>query len=344
MFAGIDLFSDTVTKPTLAMKKAMMEAELGDEQKGEDPTTRKLEEKVANMLGFSAAMLFPSATMANEVAIRLLCEPGDELIAAENCHLFNAEAGGPAIHAAVIVKPICTENGIFTGEDVRRHYRWLKGPHYSVSKLINVENTTNLGGGIPWTSTALSSVLIAAKELNLKTHLDGSRLFNAVAATATSANQLVIGFDTVTLCFSKGLGCPTGAVLVFDRQYYESVRRLKQLMGGAMRQSGMLAAAALYALEYHTARLSKDHENAKILAKKLNEISAITVENNPPATNMIFFKLNTTNITSEQFLESCIKKGVRFSCVGKNRFRAVTHLDVNRHDVEKAANLVREIV
>lgn len=344
MFKGIDLFSDTVTLPTTAMKNAMLVAELGDEQKGEDPTTRKLEEMAAELLGQETALFFPSATMANEIAIRLLCEPGDELIAADNCHLFHAEAGGPAIHAGVMAKPIRTATGIFTGEELRASIRWSKGPHYPVSKLVSVENTTNMGGGIAWDLTTLDSVLSSAKELGLKTHLDGSRLFNAMIKTKTTPRNLAANFDAVTLCLSKGLGCPLGAILAFRKQDYQKVRRLKQLFGGAMRQSGMLAAAGIYALQNHIERLEEDHANATLLANKLaTEIPQIRVENLAPSTNMVFFEWLGTNMTASQFNEATLKENLRFSQVGENRFRAVTHLGISSEDIITSVDIVKAI-
>lgn len=344
MFKGIDLFSDTVTQPTPAMKQAMMAAELGDEQKGEDPTTRQLEERIAELLGHSAAMFFPSATMANEIAVRLLCEPGDELIAADNCHLFLAEAGGPAIHAGVMAKPIATKQGIFSDENLRESYRWSKGPHYPVSKLVSIENTTNMGGGVAWSLRQLEAVLDVSKELKLKTHLDGARFFNAVVKTGLAPRISAERFDTITICFSKGLGCAIGAALLFDKHYYDKVRRLKQLMGGAMRQSGILAAGCLYALDHHIPRLQEDHENAQLLAEKLSAgIPQIKVENNPPSTNMVFFTWHSEKISPAQFLTTCIEKGLRFSQTNSNRFRAVTHLGIERKDIEKAVRIIKQI-
>ena len=247
----------------------MANAEVGDEQKGEDPTTLRLEERMAELLQHSAAMFFPSATMANEIAIRLQCSPGDELLAADDCHLFLAEVGGPAVHAGAVCKAIATPNGIFSGEDVRRHFRWAQGTHYPLSRLLSVENTTNMGGGVAWPKTMLDDVTATARELGLKLHMDGSRLFNAVTASGLSPGEIAAPFDTVTVCFSKGLGCPTGAILAFDKSHWQTVRRLKQLFGGAMRQSGILAAAALYALDHHVARLAEDHQHAQLLAEQL---------------------------------------------------------------------------
>jgi threonine aldolase len=344
MFKGIDLFSDTVTQPSRAMKEAMMNAELGDEQKGEDPTTRELEEIAADMLGQNAAMFFPSATMANEVAIRLLTNPGDELIAAEDCHLFFAEAGGPAVLSGVMARPIRTETGLFTNKDVREIYRWAKGPHFPVSKLLSIENTTNAGGGYAWEQKDIDDVLAIAKELNLKTHLDGSRLFNAVIKTKSTAKQIAGDFDTATICLSKGLGCPMGAVLAYPADDFAKVRRLKQLFGGAMRQSGMIAAAGIYALKNNIARLAEDHANAELLAEKMHaEIVEIHVENVKPSTNMVFFEWTGTHITPNEFLERSIGEGVRFSHFGERRFRAVTHMHITRDDINKIITILKKV-
>jgi threonine aldolase len=345
MFKGIDLYSDTLTQPTAAMRKEMANADVGDEQKGEDPTTRALEEKVAGLLGKSAARFFPSATMANEVAIRLHCEHGDELIAYEHSHVLFAEVGGPAVHAGVQAKPIPTTTGIFSADDVRAAYRSIKGRHYPVTKLVAVENTTNMGGGYAWSENEIDSVIDTAKELNLKTHLDGARLFNAVAKEGYSPDRVASQFDTITLCLSKGLGCPVGALLAFDSAHLETVGRLKQLMGGAMRQSGILAAAGIYALDHHIERLRDDHKNAQRFAVRIkNEIPELEIENDPPATNMVFFRLAISSISPEAFLHNCEKNGLRFSHADANRFRAVTHLDIAQSDIDAAIDILKTVV
>lgn len=343
MFQGIDLYSDTITRPTPAMRKAIAEAVVGDEQKGEDPTTRALEEKTAELLGHTSAMFFPSATMANEVAILLHCEPGDEILAAEQCHIFFAEAGGPAFLARAMARPIHSENGKFTGERIRATYRYAKGSHYPVSKLVSVENTTNMGGGVPWTAAELADVIETSKSLEMKTHMDGARLMNACVATGLSPKKVAGPFDTVTLCLSKGLGCPAGAVLAFDIREWARVRRFKQLLGGALRQSGILAAAGLYALENNIARLAEDHQNAKRLATLLHDIDGLRVENSSPDSNMVFFRWDTRRSSLEVFLRRCEDRGVRFSGVGVDRVRAVTHLDIKAADIEKVAAVVREV-
>lgn len=343
MFEGIDLFSDTVTRPTTAMKTAMVEAPLGDEQKGEDPTTRLLQDRVAKLLGKEAAIFLPSATMANQIAVLLFCERGDELIAAENAHILCAETGAPAVWAGAMARPIETPTGIFSGDDVYRKFNKSRGPLHPISRLVVVENTTNFGGGLPWSLGKLESVWGACRELGLKSHMDGSRFFNAVVALGESPARVASGFDSVTLCLSKGLGCPVGAVLAFESRHWDRVRRWKQCMGGSMRQSGMLAAAGLFALEHHIERLTEDHSNAKKLAEGLAGMDGLAVENTAPPTNMVYFRLTGAKVTPQSWEAECVKRGFRFSQIGENRFRAVTHLDVSEKDIDRVIRGVREI-
>ncbi|MBI4126145.1 MAG: threonine aldolase family protein [Deltaproteobacteria bacterium] len=340
MFHGIDLYSDVVTQPTPGMRKAIAEAEVGDEQRGEDPTTARLESMAAAVLGKEAATFLPSATMANEIALRLHIEPGDVIIAAANAHIFFAETGGPAVHAGALARPIETNDGTFTGQDVERRCTWPVGPHFPRTRLVSVENTTNMDGGIPWDMNRLADVVSVAKRNNLKLHLDGSRLMNAVVASGVSADAIARSFDTVTLCLSKGLGCPMGALLAHAVCDTDRIRRLKQLMGGALRQSGMVAAAGIYALTHHIDRLADDHSNARYLAELLSDISDIVLEK-PPATNMLFFRLRDPQ-KEKTFAERCLSNGIRFCLVGTNRFRAVTHLNITRADIERAVVLVRK--
>lgn len=344
MFNGIDFFSDTITRPSRAMKQAMMDAEVGDEQKGEDPTTKLLEEKMAIAVGTTSAMFFPSATMCNQVAAVLHCQPGDEVIGAEASHLFTSEGGGIAAHARAQARTIPCEDGQFDGEQVKRYARFGTTAHTPKSALLVVENTMNGGGGSVWPLDKLRDVLRVAGQLGLKTHLDGARIFNAASASKKSVVELAQGFDTVTVCFSKGLGCPTGAILGFDQKDWEKVRRLKQVFGGAMRQSGILAAACLYALENNVSQLEMDHGNARLLSEALSTIQGIVVENPHPQSNMVYFSIDERRMTAEQFLHSCANRGLRFSQMGVNRIRAVTHRDVSQDHVDTAENIMREIM
>jgi threonine aldolase len=344
MCADIDLYSDTVTKPPIAMKQAMMEAFLGDEQLGEDPTTAKLEVDTARLLGKSAAMFFPSATMCNQIAISLFCRPGDEVIGAEQSHVFSSENGGIAYHARAQIRAIPTTKGIFSHEELKRSIRLINKAHIPKSTLVVIENTMNAGGGTVWPLDYLNDVLSMAKEYNLKTHLDGARLFNAAIASKTDVKTLAHNFDSITICFSKGLACPMGAILAFDSSYWNEVRRLKQLFGGAMRQSGILAAACLYALDNHMDQLKLDHAHAQRLAMLLNRIDGIKVENAPVSSNMVFFSINKTNLNSQDFLASCIKSGLRFSLVAPNRFRAVTHYHIKDEHIEETGNIISRLL
>lgn len=336
MFDGIDFYSDTMTRPSEAMKKAMFNARLGDEQKGEDPTTIMLEEEMARRTGKTAAMFFPSATMCNQIAVNLHCRPGEEIIGADLCHIFNSECGGAAFHSGAQARAITTTDGIFSAQQLQDHIRDQETVHSPISSLVVIENTSNFGGGVVWPLSTLSSVIATAKKNSLKTHLDGARIFNAAVATNKDLASLSMGFDTVTICFSKGLGCATGAVLAFDKEHWARIRRFKQVYGGALRQSGILSAACLYALEHHVSELARDHELAQLLARKLSEIDAISVFNLQPETNMVYFCVDEKHMDPNLFLSHCLEQGLRFSRMGKNRFRAVTHRDVTEEHVTTA--------
>lgn len=336
MFDGIDFSSDTRTVPSLAMKQFMMSAAVGDEQIGEDPSTKLLEETMALRLGKSAAMFFPSATMCNQIAVKLHCQPGEEVIGAESCHIFAAEAGGAAFHAGVQTRMIPTLDGTFTGAELKNYVRASLGPLIPKSRLLLVENTSNAGGGVAWPLAQLSSLMAVAKELGLKTHLDGARLFNAALATKSDIKSLAAGFDTVSLCFSKALGCAIGAILAFDQKDWHQVRRLKQVFGGALRQSGILAAGCLYALEHNVDSLIDDHNNAHSFSRGLSMIAAIKVENKTPSTNMVFFSVDPDVIDPNQFLDRCLSYQLRFSRSAYNRFRAVTHRDISAAQINEA--------
>lgn len=343
MFIGIDLSSDTVTKPSKEMKEAMMMALLGDEQKGEDPTTKKLEEDMAKMLGKSAALFLPSATMANQIAVCLHTNPGDEVLGLDRCHIFINEVGGAAFHARVQAKMLHNANGFFTKEDMKKNIHY--SPLYLSPKtsLMLIENTYNAGGGSIWPQNLLNEVITTAKAWGLKSHLDGARLFNAAIASKQSIYDLALGFDSVTICFSKGLGCALGAILAFDHNDFAKVRRLKQVFGGSMRQSGILSSACLYALEHHIKDLRKDHDKTKALALAMADIGDIILENKHPDTNIIYFAINEERMMPDHFLESCLSQNLRFSRVNYNRFRAVMHRDISDEDVDNTITILHKI-
>ena len=340
-FQVIDLSSDTSTRPSPAMREAMARAEVGDEQRGEDPTTRELERRMAELCGFEAATFLVSATMANAIALQLHCAAGDEILAAENSHIVADEGGGSAALARAVVRTIPTWNGIFEASAVRARMR-TESPRSPRTRLVTVENTTNMGGGRPWPRAQLQEVVEVSKKLGLALHLDGSRLFNAACALQRPVSDLTPGFDTATVCLSKGLGCPVGAVLLSSRAEAARAARIKQMMGGAMRQSGVLAAAGLYALEHNLERLREDHALAEYLALRLGEHPGVIVESVPVRTNMVFFEQSGPQAAS--FDERLIEQGVRVARVGPQRFRAVTHLDVSRLDVDRAVSVIASIL
>ena len=338
----IDLYSDTASLPTLEMKQAMIQAPLGDEQRGLDPTTAKLEEIMAHKLNKTAAMFFPSATMCNQIAVKLHTEPGDEVIGYDCSHIFHSEGGAMPFHSLVQSKMLTSLTGMFSGDDVKKAFR-EESPYAPKSKLVLVENTVNVRGGICWQKEMLDDVIKTSKSLNLKTHLDGARLFNASVAQNIDIAKLASGFDTVTICFSKGLAAPTGAILAFDKEHYKKVRKLKQMFGGAMRQSGMLAAACLYSLENMVNHLAVDHENTQILANELSKLPDIVVENINPQTNILFFSLKQET-KLQNFINLCQEHKLYLSIFGHNRFRAVLYHNISKADVLEAVNRINDIL
>lgn len=338
MFKGIDLSSDTVTKPSLGMKQAMIDAEVGDEQKNEDPTTKKLESMIASMANFDNALFFPSATMANQVAIWSQTSAGDAILLAENSHIYLAESGATSIHARVICYPILTKSGIFLVNDIK-NIDERKAYNHPQKTLVCIENTTNMGGGKIWDINELNKIIGYCYDNGLATHLDGSRIFNACVKSNTPLSNLCQGFNTVTICLSKGMGCPVGALLLFNKDKYEKIRKLKQIMGGSMRQSGILAAAGIYAIENNIERLEIDHKNALKLAYSLRDTPFIKVINDPPETNIILFSVDEDKCCN--FKNICLQNEIRFLSLGKNTFRAVTHLGIKDHDIENACKIIK---
>lgn len=337
----VNLYSDTQTKPSRAMKEAMMEAELGDEQSGADPTTNELCDRMAALLGKEAAVFMPSGTMCNEVAILVQCRLGDEILAHPLCHILHAEGGAPAALAGVQITPLPDSDGLFTADAVRNAIR-PKTRNAPPQRMVEVEQTSNLGGGRVWPIGQLDDVARAAHDSGLVTHMDGARLMNAVVASGVSAAEMAAGYDSVWLDFTKGLGAPLGAVLAGSADFIGEAWRWKQRMGGSMRQSGICAAACLYALDHNVDRLEEDHENARVLARELAQIPGITVE--PPDTNLVFFDVTETGLTGAEMAARTREHGILVSVMGKYRGRACTHLDVDRAGVMDAAAAIRDVV
>jgi threonine aldolase len=339
----IDLYSDTMTKPTSAMRQCMAEAEVGDEQKGEDPSVNRLQDMVAELLGKEAAVYLPSGTMCNEISFAVWGRTGDEMILHREAHPVHFEGGGAAYLARLMLYPLDGPRGLFTAEQVEEAIR-PDSPHYPRSRIVEIENTHNLGGGSIWPIAQLQAVCAVARRHGLMTHLDGARLLNAVVATGIPASAYAEPFDSAWIDLSKGLGCPVGAVLAGSRAFIQEARRLKHLFGGAMRQAGIIAAAGVYALEHHVARLAEDHAHATLLAQALAELPAVSLNPTEVETNIIIFDIAASGRSATEMGECLEKAGVRVSVMGRTKLRAVTHLDVCRQDVERAIEVFRRVL
>ena len=336
----IDLYSDTITKPTQGMRKFMAEAEVGDEQQKEDPSVNKLVEMVCDLLGKEDAVYLPSGTMCNQIAFRVHCRPGDEIIMDDTAHTRHYETGGPAALTGAMTYPLAGKRGVFTAEQLEAAVRPASN-HSPYSRVVLVEQTSNLGGGSIWPLDGIQAVCATAHKHGMACHMDGARLLNAVAATSVEVRTYADPFDSVWIDFSKGLGAPVGAALAGSKDFIQEAWRWKHQFGGAMRQAGIIAAGAVYALNHHVERLAEDNENAQILARGLAEIEGIVVE--PVETNLIFFDVSGMGVTADAFNALLRDKGLRISVLGKTRGRAVTHLDVSREQVKEALEIIRQV-
>ncbi|MEZ4402010.1 MAG: GntG family PLP-dependent aldolase [Kofleriaceae bacterium] len=332
--AEVDLRSDTVTRPTAAMRQAMAAAEVGDDVYGEDPTVRLLEEEVAALCGVEAALFVPSGTMANQIALAAQVRPGDEVIVGQDAHCWRFESGALAALAGAQTAMIVGD-GRFTGDEVRAAFK--PGTYYlSPSRVVAVENTHNMGGGVVWPRAQLDDVVAAARALELGTHLDGARLWNAAAATGATIASLVAGFDTASVCLSKGLGAPVGSLVVGRRDLVTRAHRLRKMYGGGMRQVGILAAAGRHALAHHRDRLVDDHANARLLAERLADVPGFGVALDRVQTNIVVIEV-APPLDTAALVAACAVDGVRISTIAPGRLRLVTHLDVDRAGCERAA-------
>ncbi len=321
----INLISDTVTKPTLGMLKAMMNAEVGDDVFKDDPTVNHLQRKTADLFSMEEALFFPSGTMANQAAIKLHTEPGDRLFCDKWAHIYNYEGGGAAFNSGVSCRLIDGDRGIFTAEQLRYEAEGRADIHVPFSKLVCIENTTNKGGGACWDFEELKSIKNVADEFNLACHLDGARLFNALTEKNESTKQYGKLFDTISICLSKGLGAPVGSVLAGSREHIAKALRIRKLFGGGMRQAGYLAAAGIYALDNHVERLREDHKKAKELESVLQEVSYVQkVE--PVETNIVIFYVKN-HLEPAVFIASMKDRGILLTSMGEGKIRIVTHLD-----------------
>jgi threonine aldolase len=337
----INLYSDTQTRPTAAMREAMAAAEVGDEQSFADPTVNALCERVAELLGFEAAVFLPSGTMCNAIAFRLHIGPGgDEAYLHRRSHPIVAEAGGPAALSGAVLCPLDGERGMFTADALRAALRPAGDRYLPRSRLVSVEQTTNLAGGHVWPREQLDAVVAVAREAELRLHMDGARLMNAVVASGRSAASWAAGFDTAWVDFSKGLGAPVGACLAGSRELIDEAWRYKQMWGGAMRQAGIVAAGALYALDHNVERLADDHALAATLARGLAGVPGVVLDPTSVTTNIVVFEVED----APGLVAALADAGVRMGALGPTTVRAVTHLDVDTSDAERAVDAVRSAV
>jgi threonine aldolase len=340
----IDLSSDTATKPSEGMRQAMARAEVGDEQRREDPTVNALQDLVAELTGKDAGLFLPSGTMCNVIALAVHCHRGDSVVLDRFCHISTAEGASSAFVAQVMLRQVYGERGIFTPDQIRAELS-ANGTHTSPTTLISVENTTNRGGGKVWPLDALAAVRALADEQGMLVHMDGARLMNAVVAGGYTAADAGSHADSVWVDLSKGLGAPVGAVLCGTTEFIEEARLLKHRIGGAMRQAGVIAAAGLYAFEHNVERLAEDHQNAKLLEAGIAEIPGLEPVFGPVETNIVFFDVSQSGKSAIDICAELEREGVQMSQYpDPTKIRAVTHLDVSRADCEQAVTALRKVV
>jgi threonine aldolase len=339
----IDLRSDTVTRPSPDMRAAMAAAPVGDDQYGEDPTANQLQERIAGLLGKQAALFLPSGTMANQVALRVLTRPGDDVIVSRESHAVWHETGGSAANAGVQFTEIGAR-GAFTTEELKVAVKPRGHPIYPPTSLVEIENTHNRSGGIVFAQGVVETICVTARALGLATYLDGARLWNAAIASGRTTAELAAPFDVVAVSLSKGLGAPGGSLLAGSRELIERATRHRRMLGGAMRQIGIYAAAGLYALDHHVERLVQDHENARLIAGRLLQNPRVVLDPASVQTNIIVFGLAAGVADSESVVRSARERGVLLFAFGPRTIRAVTHLDVSREQCLRAAAILDEVI
>jgi threonine aldolase len=339
----VDLRSDTVTKPSPDMRRAMAEAEVGDDVFHEDPSVNRLEEMVAALYGKEAALYVASGTMANQIAIRAQTHHGDEIIMERTSHPFNSEAGALAALAGVQVNLIDGQHGIMDVEQIRAVVR-TPNVHHAPTALICLENTHNRGGGSIWPLDNIRAIREFARSVSVPTHLDGARLLNACVATGLTPKDYAQYFDSCTLCLSKGLGAPVGSLVMGSKEFIATAHRFRKQFGGGMRQAGILAAAGIYALEHNVARLAEDHLNAKRLARGIAEIDGLDIDVNTVETNILYFGVRRSGLTVPILVERLKAEGILMLGTGPNSIRAVTHLDVSKEGIDRAVDVLRKVV
>ncbi len=338
----IDLRSDTVTKPTPAMRAAMAAAEVGDDVIDVDPTVDRLQRMTAELLGKEAAIFMPSGTMTNQVAVRVHCKPGDELLCEAECHIFHYEQGGFAQLSGIVARTLQGEHGVLRADQFAGQIR-PDDEHLVRTRLVCLENTHNRGAGRVQPYDEVAAICRWAHEHGLRTHLDGARLFNAVVASGIAAHEWARHFDTISVCYSKGLGAPVGSALVGDRELIAEARRHRKLFGGGMRQAGIIAAGALHGLQYHRDRLAEDHEHARLIAQAVREAPGLSLVPDVVDSNMVIFQVDPALGRAGQFTAALKAHGVWMLAISPTRVRAVTHLDVHRQEALAAAQTILRV-
>jgi threonine aldolase len=339
--AFIDLRSDTVTRPTPAMRAYMAKAEVGDDVFDEDPTIHELQNKTAAYFGKEASLFVPSGTMSNQIAIRAQTQPGDELLCETTSHIYVWEAGGPAALSGVTCRPIDGDYGILDVSQLRDKLRPVN-EHYTRSRMVCLENTHNRGGGRVYPLAKIAAIAGWAKSNNLLMHLDGARIWNAIVAAGVSGKEWAKHFDSISVCFSKGLGAPVGSCLVGSKELICHAHKIRKLFGGGMRQAGIIAAGALFALENHVERLAEDHRNAKIIAAAIADSHGVQLDPENVETNLVWFDVDPELGTARDVQQLLQQHGVLVSSTGTQVCRACTHLDVSTAQIEQAAEAIRK--
>jgi threonine aldolase len=338
----IDLRSDTVTVPCPAMRQAMYDAEVGDDVIDIDPTTQRLQNRIAELLGKEAAIFMPSGTMTNQVAIRVHCQPGDELLCDSGCHIYNYEQAAFAQFSGVVARTVEGSHGVMRLTQLEPLIRPVN-EHMARTRLVCLENTHNRGGGRVYDFNELQAICQWARKQGLKSHLDGARLFNAVIASGISAARWCEHFDTVSVCFSKGLGAPVGSALAGAASEIASARRQRKVFGGGMRQSGFIAAAALYALDHNIDRLAEDHAAARLIADAIRGMPGLTLEPEEVETNIVIFRVDPQLASAEEFAQRLKTHNVSLLAFSKEHLRAVTHLHVTEDDAIQAGQAIQQV-
>ncbi len=341
--AIVELRSDTFTQPSPGMRRAMAEAICGDDMVGEDPTVNALEARMADLLGKEAAVFACSGSQSNQMAVWSHCRSGDELLIEETGHIANYEGGGPAVLSGVSCRKIRGVRGLLTAELLEGALR-PPNQHFSTTRLVCLENSTNIGGGATYPLDQLQAIRTWANDRELLVHIDGARLFNACIARGYAAREVAAQADSVSICFSKGLGCPMGSILVGSKETIARARRARKVFGGALRQAGFAAAACLYALDHHVERLAEDHANAKLFASRIAEIPGIRINPDEVETNLVFFEINPQAGNGSDVSKALFARGIKIYSIAPQRLRACLHLDVDREGVLRAADSLREIM